>query len=215
MPSHQLATPELATVEIQGMSRGAFVLRSVFAAGAVYGAAVVGPFVRQSFAQEAEGESTDIDILNFALTLELLEANFYETASRDVPGLGGDIRDLTEQLASDEAEHVAALTSLIRDLKGTPVEAPAFEYGDAFANQANYLTLAQTFEDTGVAAYNGAAPQILDKKLLAVAGTIVQIEGRHAALIRRARGADIAPVAFDETLEKGEVLRAVDPFILS
>jgi len=215
MTNHELATPELTTVEIPGINRSSFLLRSVLAAGAVYGGAMVGPFVRQSFAQEAEGESNDIDILNFALTLELLEGNFYESALRDVPGLSGNVRELTAELASNEMEHVATLTSLIRDLGGKPVEAPSFDYGNALADEGNYLVLAQTFEDTGVAAYNGAAPQILDKKLLAAAGTIVQIEGRHAALVRRIRGEDIAPVPFDETLERGEVLRAVDPFILS
>ena len=62
----------LEAVEIHGMNRGSFLLKSTLAVGAVYGAAAVGPFVQRAMAQDAMG---DIDILNFALTLEFLEAD--------------------------------------------------------------------------------------------------------------------------------------------
>ncbi len=214
MPNARLRVPELATVEVSGITRSAFMLRGALAAGAIYGGSAVTPFVRQAIAQEAEGESGDVDILNFAYTLEVLEAAFYEKALTQVKGLSGDVKELTTELRDNETEHVSVLTTMIRNLGGEPVPDPEVDFGDAFASEEKYLALAQTFEDTGVSAYNGAAPQIKDKKLLAAAGTIVQIEGRHAALIRFKRGADIAPNAFDETLERDEVLRAVDPYVV-
>ena len=115
----------------------------------------VGPFVRQAIAQEGGG---DVEILNFALTLEYLEAAFYTQALKQDKGLSGDVKSLATEIRDNEKEHVAALMSTIKDLGGTPVKAPGVDFGDAFANQKAFLKLAQTFEDTGVSAYNGAAP---------------------------------------------------------
>jgi ferritin-like protein len=69
------------------------------------------------------------------------------------------------------------------------------------------------FEDTGVSAYNGAAPSIQSKEVLGAAGSIVQVEARHAAAIRLLNGASPSPAAFDPTLSEGQVLKAVKPFI--
>ena len=210
MSNSNLAVPGLATVEIRGMTRSAFILRSTLAAGAVYGGSVVGPYVKRAMAQEAGG---DIDILNFALTLELLEATFYQEALRTVTGLSADVQALTEEIESNESEHVDALTETIEMLDGKPVKAPQFDFGDAFQDESSYLELAQTFEDTGVSAYNGVAPMISSEEVLAAAGSIVQVEARHAALIRLLRGEEPAPVAFDETLDERETLETVKPFI--
>jgi rubrerythrin len=212
MTDSNLVVPRLATVEIKGMTRSAFLLRSTLAAGAVYGGSVVGPYVTQAFAQE-NGSSGDVDILNFALTLEVLEQTYYQEGLRQVSGLSGDLQALAEEIESNESEHVDALTETIQDLGGQPAEAPELDFGDAFGDADSFLELAQTFEDTGVSAYNGAAPQIRSKEVLAAAGSIVQVEARHASLIRLQRGEDPAPVAFDETLDMEEVLDAVDPFI--
>ena len=215
MSNRDLAIPELAAVRVNGMSRSAFILRSALAAGAVYGAAAVTPYVRGALAQEGEEAARgDVDILNLALTLERLETAFYEQALTDVPGLGGDLRALTAELRNNEAEHVKALVGLVRDAGGQPVEETSFEFLTAFSNRGSYLTVAQTLEETGVSAYNGAGSEILDKKVLAAAGSIVQVEGRHAALIRKARGEPPAPTAFDESLERDAVLRAIEPFRL-
>ena len=213
MPNQNLAVPELAAIQIDGMTRSSFLMKSALAAGAVYGTATVGPFVKQAFAQEGGGG--DVDILNFALTLEYLEAAYYDMGLKEVKGLKGDAKAVAEQLAKDENEHVEFLTSAISDAGGEPVKAPGVQFMDAFASQDSFLKLAQTFEDTGVSAYNGAAPQIQSKDILAAAGSIVQIEGRHAALIRFLRGEDIAPTAFDKPLEMEEVLEAVKPFVKS
>ena len=212
MSNAELAAPELAAVEIHGMTRHAFMARSAIAAGTVYGLASVGPFVREAIAQEGGG---DVDILNFALTLEFLEAAFYDQALKQVGGLGGDVKEIATTLRDNENEHVDVLSATIKDLGGTPVKAPGVAFGKSFADEASFLKTAQTFEDLGVSAYNGAAPDIKSKDVLAAAGGIVQVEARHAAAIRFLRGEDITPAAFDEALEMQEVLDAAQPFIKS
>ena len=203
--------PELAAVEVENLHRGTFLVRGMLAAGALYGATAVTPLIRKAFAQGSMG---DIDILNFALTLEYLEAAFYDQAAA-VKGLSGEVAGYVETFGGEEQEHVDALTATIKDLGGTPVKAPGVDFGDAFSSPEKMIQLAITFEDTGVSAYNGAAPQIESKDLLATAGSIVQIEARHAATIRFAAGEDPAPEAFDPSLTSDEVLKAVEPFVKS
>ena len=212
MSNHKLAAPELAAIDIHGHTRQAFMLRGAVAAGAVYGLSTVGPFVREAIAQEGGG---DVEILNFALTLEFLEAAFYEQALQQTGGLSGEVKKLATTIYENEAEHVKALQSTITELGGKPTKAPGVDFGKAFASEKSFLELAQTFEDTGVSAYNGAAPMIKSKEVLAAAGGIVQVEARHAAAIRLQRGENPSPEAFDKTLSTDEVLSAVKPFVRS
>ncbi len=130
-----------------------------------------------------------------------------------MPKLSGEVKDLATEIGAHETEHVDALTATIEDLGGKPVKAPGVDFGKAFADEAAFLELAQTFEDTGVSAYNGAAPMIESKDVLAAAGGIVQVEARHAAAIRLLRGESPAPEAFDMELSMDEVLKAVEPFV--
>jgi hypothetical protein len=210
MSYEKFAAPELAAIDVQGISRGSFLVRGAVTAGAVYGLSAVGPFVRQAVAQEGGG---DVEILNFALTLEYLEAAFYTRALKQTRGLSGNVKSLATEICDNENEHVAALKMTIEDLGGTPVQAPGVDFGKAFANQKNFLKLAQTFEDTGVSAYNGAAPAIESTDVLAAAGSIVQIEARHAAAIRLLNGQPISDGGFDKALEMQAVLAAVKPFV--
>src|SRR3954449_7461486 len=101
--------------------------------------------------------------------------------------------------------------SLARGPGGKPVSAPKVTF--PFKDEKSFLKLAIALEDTGVSAYNGAAPMISSKQVLGAAGSIVQVEARHAAAIRLLNGDDPAPAAFDPTLSKKEVLKAVMPFI--
>jgi rubrerythrin len=212
MSHEKLMAPELAAIDVQGLSRQAFIARSAVAAGAVYGLGAVGPFVREAIAQDGGG---DVDILNFALTLEYLEAAFYNQALRKVSGLSGDAKSLATEIRDNEVEHVAALTKTIKSLGGMPVKAPGVDFGNAFASEKSFLKLAQTFEDTGVSAYNGAAPAIESPEVLGAAGSIVQVEARHAAAIRLLNGQPITDGGFDKSLEMQAVLDAVKPFVKS
>jgi serine-rich repeat adhesion-like glycoprotein len=211
MRNEELAQPELADVQIDSegddLSRGEVILKGALAAGAVYGAMSVAPFVSKALAMSAGG---DVGILNFALTLEYLESSFYKEAKRRA-GASGELKRLIDLVARDEDEHVKALTATIKKLGGKPVAEPKFDF--PYDNTAEFLELAQTFEDTGVSAYNGAAPQIKSKEVLGAAGSIVQVEARHAAAIRLQNEAQPSPEAFDPTLSKAQVLKAVEPFI--
>jgi Ferritin-like domain len=212
MSTQHTPAPELAAIDVKGVTRQAFMVRGVVAAGAVYGLGAVGPYVRQAIAQEGGG---DLEILNFALTLEYLEAAFYEQALERVSGLDGSVKSLATEIRDNENEHVTALTGTIKQLGGRPVKAPGVDFGGAFRSQKSFLKLAETFEDTGVSAYNGAAPQIMSKEVLGAAGSIVQIEARHAAAIRGLNGKQPAEGAFDPALDTQAVLDAVQPFVKS
>ncbi|HYP48354.1 MAG TPA: ferritin-like domain-containing protein [Thermoleophilaceae bacterium] len=212
MSHDTLAAPELAAIDIQGHTRQAFILKGAVAAGAVYGLAAVGPYVKAATAQEGGG---DVEILNFALTLEYLETAYYTEGLKKTPGLTSDVKKLAKEIRGNEAAHVAALTKTINDLGGKPVKAPMVDFGEAFANQKSFLKLAQTLEDTGVSAYNGAGPAIKNKDVLAAAGSIVQVEARHAAAIRLLNGQPISDGGFDKTLTVKQVLAAVKPFVKS
>jgi len=207
-----MKNPELAAIEIEDMSRGTMIMKGALAAAAVYGTFAAGPLVRRALAQDNGG---DEDILNYALTLEYLEAAFYEQAQQEVPNLRVEVADLAKLIGDHETQHVDSLTGAIEDLGGMPVDAPKVDFGKAFANEEAFLALAQTFEDTGVSAYNGAAPMISSKEVLGSAGAIVQVEARHAATIRLQRGESPAPEAFDMDLSMEEVLKAVQPFVKS
>ncbi len=207
-----LALPELAGVEIVDESGGDFtrsnvLLKGALAAGAVYGTFMVAPFIRSAF---AAGGTSDVDILNFALTLEYLETAFYEEAMKKVKASGG-LKTLVPLLLSDEKQHVAALKGTIEKLGGKPVAMPKFDF--EYSGTSGFLKLAETFENTGVGAYNGAAPEIKSKEVLAAAGSIVQVEARHAAAIALQNGQEPSPSAFDAPLAEKEVLKAVEPFI--
>jgi hypothetical protein len=206
MTETDLSHPELAQVEVHGMNRASFLLKGALATGAVYGASAVAPFVSSALAA-----SSDIDILNFALTLEYLESNFYQVKGKTVH-LSGQAKTLAKSFGDEEAEHVTALTGAIKKSGGKPVKMPQFAF--PVTNQAGFLKLAYTLENVGVGAYNGAGPSLKSKALLAAAGSIVQVEARHAASIAVLTGAKITPNgAFDRALTMKQVLAAAGPLI--
>src|ERR1700733_5623658 len=208
MNRSDIASPELAAVEVHGLSRASFILRGAVAAGAVYGAGAVGPYVSSALAQTG---SSDVDILNFALTLEYLETDFYNVKGTSV-GLSGEAKTLAQSFGDEEANHVAALTKAITAAGGKPVAKPTFAF--PVTDQASFLKLAYVLENTGVGAYNGAVPSIMNKEYLAAAGSIVQVEARHAAAIALLTGEAITPSgAFDLPLSKAQVLAKAGPLI--
>jgi hypothetical protein len=208
MTNTQPESPELGAVEIHGITRSSFILRGAVAAGAVYGAGAVAPFVSNALAATA---ASDIDILNFALTLEYLETNFYQVKGKAV-GLSGEAKSLATLFGSEEHEHVGALTEAIKNGGGTPAKMPKFDF--PVTDEKSFLKLAYTLENVGVGAYNGAGPSLTNPQLLAAAGSIVQVEARHAASIALLTGGMITPSgAFDAALSKAAVLKAAGPLI--
>jgi hypothetical protein len=210
MRSSDPASPELAAIEVQGLTRASFILRGALSAGAVYGAGAVAPFVSGAL---AAGGGGDIEILNFALTLEYLETDFYQSKAKAL-SLSGEAKSLAAQFGSEEAEHVAALTKAVQAAGGSPVKKPTFVF--PVSNEAGFLKLAYVLENTGVGAYNGAGPSLQNKQYLAAAGSIVQVEARHAAAIGLLTGQPVTPDgAFDKPLSKQQVLAKAGPLIKS
>ncbi len=212
--THQATTevpagdPALAGVEVHGLTRSSFILRGALAAGAIYGASAVTPFVSQAL---AAGGGKDAEILNFALTLEYLESAFYNVKGREI-ALTGQAKSYARMFGEQEQEHVLALTAAIRQLGGTPVAKPAFVF--PVSSQSAFLALASELENTGVGAYNGAGPSITSKAVLTSAGSIVQIEARHAASIDLLIGKSPTPSGgFDVPLTEAQVLAKAGPLI--
>jgi ferritin-like protein len=212
MASSQLVAPELATIKIEGTTREAFLIRATLAAGATYGALSATPYITRALAAKSVN---DVDILNYALTLEYLETEFYTLGVKRVKGLSGDEMKLAKELRDNESEHVDALTATVKKLGGKPVAKPKFNFGGAFGDRATFLKTANVLEDAGVSAYNGAGPLVKSVDVLGAAGSIVQVEARHASLIRLARGKAPAPLAFDKAATMDAILKKVTPFIVS
>ncbi|HET6578294.1 MAG TPA: ferritin-like domain-containing protein [Gemmatimonadales bacterium] len=153
--------------------------------------AVFGVFARRAFAQGTLPAGI-VDVLNFALTLEYLEDEFYRTGlDADIAGdldLGGT-RAVFAQISKHETAHVALLQSV---LGADAVAKPTFDFtaggtfGDVFTNPGTFITLAQGFEDTGVRAYKGQAGNLIaDNGVLTTALRIHSVEARHASAVRR------------------------------
>jgi hypothetical protein len=159
------------------------------------------PFAVGSLFNKAYGKSTDtvIDILNFALTLEYLEREFYKKAintNQTNPFIPASALPAIQTIYGHEAAHVDFLVAAIQGAGGTPVAQPTFDFSggngsntgpfaNAFSDYNLFLAVAQTFEDTGVRAYKGQAGGLMtDNGVLTAALNIHSVEARHAAHIR-------------------------------
>lgn len=165
--------------------------------------------------RKASAQSSDVDIANFALTLEFLETEFYRRAL-DAGVLRGDALALVENIFDHESQHVDAIIGLLEGAGATPVAEPEFVFPEGtFTSQAGILELAATFEPVGVGAYLGAAPLIQSPDILAAAGSIAGVEGEHVVAINNlVTGLPAANEAFPAALTMDEVLAAVSPFIM-
>jgi len=185
---------------------------------AVVPASVAVGALNNRFAWAQPGDfAEDVDVLNFALTLEFLEAEFYVQGTSAGLVSGKEKRYL-EQIENDEQSHVATLRSTIMQLGGQPVAAPAVEFGNAFESRQNFLTTAHVFENTGVSAYLGAAGFIQDPAILAAAAGIFGVEARHAAILGNLLGLEAEGGVYMGATETAKtpdaVLSAVAPFIV-
>ena len=197
------------------------------ATGALVGVAAFGglrlPGFGMTAAFAADLGAGDIGILNYAYALEQLEAAFYskviETPYADITeaetALLTDIRD--HEIAHRDFLKTALAADAIADLE---VDFSAVDFGD----RTSVLTTAQTFEDIGVSAYNGAGQLLTKPEYLLAAGRIVSIEARHSAAIRNLVSPDSVAFAGPDVVDKNgldvvrapaEVLALADPFIVT
>ncbi|KAJ2901692.1 hypothetical protein MKZ38_001562 [Zalerion maritima] len=174
---------------------------------------------RQNEAAAAMG-LTDVDILQFALTLEWLETEFYRQGfatfpASDFQALGvnaAQINDLTN-IGVTEAAHVGTLQSAIAQAGVQPVQPCQYNFG--FTTAQAMVGVAAVLEQVGVSAYLGAAPLVADPGILSTAGSILTVEARHQSLIRLVSGIAAAPGAFDTALGPKAVFSLAAPFITS
>ncbi|MDQ3227200.1 MAG: ferritin-like domain-containing protein [Chloroflexota bacterium] len=163
----------------------------------------------------AQAFASDIDVLNYALTLEHLEATFYreglETFGAD--DFDSGIFDNLALIRDHEAAHVALLTDTVAQLGGTPVTELTYDfgYGD---DPAAFLGVAQALENTGVQAYDGAGQFLTDPELVTAAGGIVAVEARHASYLNDLNDDVPFPAAFEMPLSPEEVLDIATPFVV-
>jgi ferritin-like protein len=165
---------------------------------------------------DAADFGSDIDVLNYALTLEYLEAAFYEQGNA-ASLLSGQEKARLAKIQTDEEAHVTAITQTIQKLGGTPVARPTVDFGDSFNSRDTYLMTSHTFENVGVGAYLGAAGFIKDKTILQAAAGIFGVEARHAAIVGNLLGlkaeGGVYMGATETPMDKASVLAKVAPFI--
>ena len=191
-------------------TRAAFLKKAGIGLGAAAGS---GAFLGAlpAVAGAATIPSSDVAILNFALTLEYLEAAFYAEAISNGKVFDGETQNFARIVAAHEAAHVTFLKGA---LGSKAVAKPTFDFKDTTSDQTKFEATSTVLEDTGVQAYLGQVGNIKNKKILAAAGSILPVEARHAAWIRDIRlmkteGTIPAPSAFQGAKTKAQVLAAV------
>jgi len=158
---------------------------------------------------------SDLTILNYALTLEYLEAAAYK-AINDAGVLTGRAATYFKAFGQQEQDHVNALLATIPKLGGTPVQSPAFNFSGVPTNAADIVKFFQTVEAVGVSAYLGAAGSIKNFDVLEAALSIHAIEAEHAAALADlvAPGTNLfAPSPFETPRTPDEVIKIVTPFL--
>lgn len=175
-----------------------------------------------------QSKPSDVDILNYALALEHLEYAFYrdglkefsddelmsasaldsfnETVRMDVPEYLAEIRD-------NEKAHVDAITKTVKKLGGTPAKEAEYSFG--YKSPSKFLATGKALENTGVSAYAGAAPMIMNNSVLSAALSIHTVEARHASFLNLVNTSSPFPKAFDEAKSMKEVLKIAGQFIKS
>lgn len=215
-PEHSILStiePELADTIVA--NRRDIFTRYAKAAGVLTSA----PLVLALASNQAFGQGLPqqiADVLNFALTLEYLEAAFYDQGNKSgvIPS---EYRSVFRTIGGHETAHVKLLKGV---LGSAAVAAPGVDftaggkYADVWENFDTFLTLSQTFEDLGVAAYKGQAGNLMgSKEVLTVALQIHSVEARHASEVRRIGLKFGWSGAFDKPMSKSAVLAAATPFL--
>jgi len=207
------------SAEAAGLDRSDFLKRGVLAGGGLLvGSAMFSPILSAAEAKISSKKSVknDVKILNFALTLEFLEAAFYKQAvANKAYGNNPQLQRFAEVVAAHEAKHVSFLKGA---LGSHAIKSPKFDFKDTVTDQAKFAATSQVLEDTGVTAYLGQVAHVKQGAVLTAAGTIATVEARHASWIRYINhGAgpmtatkDLpAPNDFDKHKSEAQILKAV------
>jgi rubrerythrin len=234
--AERIAASVKAQIDKQYSSRRSFLNRSALAGGTLLAlgggtSLVMAQEEGDETSEEATAtfddvEGTDIDVLNYALTLEHLEHAFYREAlerfdandfmeAEYLQSLDEENRQAVfgyvEVVADHEAAHVDVLTQAVELLGGDPATEATYVFGVESVD--DFLALGQVLENTGVAAYAGAGPYIESPDLQGAALSIHSVEARHAAIMNWVNGDSPFPDAFDPASSQQEVLDAVSQFI--
>lgn len=200
-----------AAERLDGNTRAGFLKKAGVGAAVIAGGGAFAGAL-PAFARGATIPASDIAILNFALTLEYLEAAFYAEAQTS-KNITGEAKRLAHVVAQHEAAHVAFLKGV---LGAKAVALPKFDFKGTTDDQAKFLATADVLENTGVHAYLGQVPNIKAKPVLIGAGRILPIEARHAAWVRDIRfsggttsATTPAPGAFEDGFSMNQILAAV------
>jgi rubrerythrin len=184
-------------------TRADFLVRGALATAAALGARAAGSWTTRALAKAG-----DVGVLDFAVRLEYVQTAFYRRAHR--VALAPDVAGLASQFADHEQAHTDALLSLLTKIGPVPREP---ESKLPLVDQAGYLALAQTLEETTVSVYEGITPLLASSDLVAAFASITQVEARHAAAIRHASGHEVSPEAFDKPTSRAAALDALAPLI--
>jgi rubrerythrin len=177
-------------------------------------------------ATSARDNKSDLAIVNYALTLEYLEADFYDQAVMSGQIKDKAVADMAKRIAEAERSHVEALKATAKNLGGTPAMQPVTKFDDVIAGgPTKILETAAVVENLGAAAYLGQAARIKSKDILAAALSIHSVEARHAAALNKLVGkgftggspleGSIPDGAFAKAMTMDQVLARVKPFIAS
>jgi len=166
--------------------------------------------------KEKAGGGVDLEIVNYALTLEYLEAAFYADVIKSGVVKTKAVVEAAKMIGQNEQEHVDALLATAMKL-GTPAEKPKTDFQAVIdGGEKMVLETAAVVENLGASAYLGQAGRIESKEILAAALAIHTIEGRHAAALNKIVGKSIVPDgAFAKPASMEEVLPKIKPFLVS
>jgi len=158
--------------------------------------------------------SADIDVARYALTLEHLEAAFYERVV-DAGALSGREGALVVTIRDNERQHVLALEAVVRRLGKRPGRPPKTDFGEVIdGGRDTIIAVAAELENTGAGAYLEEAARIRNPDLLGSALAIHAVEARHAAILNHLAGRPALPDgAFATAISRAEVLSRIEPFL--
>ncbi len=231
----------IETERVAGSTRASFLKRAgVGGAAVVGGGALLGKLAAPARAGDPTDNVADIDILNYALTLEYLEASFYTqalgggggetglptsrakfskvaiTRSQSFAGFDGRVRNSAFAYLSSIRNHEVAHVTFLRSALGTAAVGPAtFNFSAALKDVPTFLKTARLLENTGVMAYDGAIRYVDKGDFLQAAATIATVEARHASYLNLINRGSPFPAAFDTPKKPSEIFAAAKGFIVT